>query len=302
MTRCTSHRHNVAWKSRVNASVLCLAHAGTQPSWRIPRQSLERLMGWHKAIAVANNKGKLWTHSGGSPQIISSVASLRFTYVRRSSTHLQWLMVPSFTFIDRTEPVSPTRRTTTSGPRLRPDVRHSASELHKFGEAIYRQVWDEFYRWEPGYASDILGDIKNNPVVRVRGGARKMAKSMAKRFSERTSCPVVASGGSATSSVVITEYATDSGARTTTVVPVPTVVLSDAKRLPPHPPYECCPPINRSILINETEASTAKFLPYAEDSSFPVESYLKKFEHLEWAQEFDPDCKHRTIPPPRNVS
>lgn len=117
-----------------------------------------------------------------------------------------------------------------------------------------------------------------------------MAKSMMKRFSERTPCPVVASGGSA--NVVITEYATGSGARTTTAVPIPTVVLSpDAKRFPPHPPYECCPPINRSILVNETEPSTAKFLPYAEDSSFPVESYLKKFEHLEWAQEFDPDLE-----------
>lgn len=198
-------------------------------------------------------------------------------------------MVPSFAFIDRTEPVSPTRRTTTSGPRLQPDVRHSASELREFGEAIYKQVWDEFYKWEPGYASDILGDIKNNPVVRVRGGARKMAKSMAKRFLERSPCPVVASGGSGTSNVVITEYATGSGTRTTTVVPISTAVLSDAQRLAPHPPYECCPPINRSILVNDVERSTAKFLPYAEDESFPVESYLKKFEHLEWAQEFDPD-------------
>lgn len=50
--RCTSHRHNVAWKSFSTVS-----RARGRAAWRIPRQSLERLMGWHKviiAVAVAH--------------------------------------------------------------------------------------------------------------------------------------------------------------------------------------------------------------------------------------------------------
>lgn len=206
-------------------------------------------------------------------------------------------MVPPFTFIDRTEPVSPIRPTTTSGPSLRPSVRHSASELRELGVTTYRKVWDEFYQWEPGYASGILADIKNNPVVRARG-ARNLAKSMVARFSERMPFPVVVSGDSATSKVVVTEY--DSPGTTPVAsasVSVPTVVLADADRLPPHPPYECCPPIHRSFLLNEFNVTTVKFLPYADDPTFPVKSYLEDFKHLEWAQEFDPDCKHQNLLP-----
>ncbi|KAL4065492.1 hypothetical protein V8B97DRAFT_1875329 [Scleroderma yunnanense] len=191
-------------------------------------------------------------------------------------------------FIDRTELVSPTRITATPEPRLPPDARNSASALRKFGETIYRQVWDEFYKWEPGYVAGILTDIENKPVVRVRGGARKMAKGMVRRLAERTPPSAIALD-SCSPVVVITEHPAGGGARTTTVRPIPTVVLDHPHHLPPHPPYESCPPTNRSILVPENEKSTAKFLPYADDPSFPFKSYLKKFSHLEWQDEFDPD-------------
>ncbi|KAI6119638.1 hypothetical protein EV401DRAFT_1861202 [Pisolithus croceorrhizus] len=69
------------------------------------------------------------------------------------------------------------------------------------------------------------------------------------------------------------------------------VVVLDASLFPPHAPYESCSPSSRSILVSEGERDTAKFLPYADEPTFPAKRHLAKFAHLEWEEKFDPDSE-----------
>lgn len=193
-------------------------------------------------------------------------------------------------FVDHTEPDSPTRSTVTPGPRLRADKRYSAAELRDFGLKIYRQVWREFYEWEPGYASRVLADVKNHPLFPVRSRTTQMARTMVKKVADGVpSLSVHSESDPETCIVSFTNHATY-GALTTAKVILPTVVL-DASLFPPHPPYENCSPASRSILVSEGERDTAKFLPYADEPTFPAKTHLAKFAHLEWEDEFDADLE-----------
>ncbi|KAI5990238.1 hypothetical protein EDD15DRAFT_1188951 [Pisolithus albus] len=52
-----------------------------------------------------------------------------------------------------------------------------------------------------------------------------------------------------------------------------------------------CSPASRSILVSEGERDTAKFLPYADEPTFPAKKHLAKFAHLEWEDEFNADSE-----------
>ncbi|KAI6143468.1 hypothetical protein BKA82DRAFT_4186253 [Pisolithus tinctorius] len=179
--------------------------------------------------------------------------------------------------------------TVTPGPRLQPDKRYSAAELRDFGVNTYRQVWQEFYEWEPGYASHVLTDVKNQPLFPVRSRTAQMARSLVKKVADGVPSPALLSEShSEACSVSFTKH-TAYGA-TTAKVMIPTVVL-DATQFPPHAPYECCAPASRSILVSEGDRDTAKFLPYADEPSFPAKTHLAKFARLEWEENFDPDLE-----------
>lgn len=189
----------------------------------------------------------------------------------------------------RVEPDSPTRSTVTPGPRLQADKRYSAAELRDFGVKTYRQVWQEFYEWEPGYASHVLTDVKNQPLFPVRSRTAQMARSLVKKVADGVRPPILyGESDSGACSVSFTKH-TAYGA-TTAKVMIPTVVL-DATQFPPHAPYECCAPASRSILVSEGDRDTAKFLPYADEPSFAAKTHLAKFARLEWEENFDPDLE-----------
>ncbi|KAI6035702.1 hypothetical protein EDC04DRAFT_3033614, partial [Pisolithus marmoratus] len=67
--------------------------------------------------------------------------------------------------------------------------------------------------------------------------------------------------------------------------------ILDASHFPPHAPYESCSPASRSILVRDGDRNTAKFLPYADEPSFPANAHLEKFARLEWEETFDPDLE-----------
>lgn len=67
------------------------------------------------------------------------------------------------------------------------------------------------------------------------------------------------------------------------------VITIDSDAFPPHPPYESCPPISRSVLTSPDLEHTLTFLPYADDDRFPAEAYQTKFDSFEWEMLLDPD-------------
>lgn len=184
---------------------------------------------------------------------------------------------------------SSTRRTDTS-PR---PAGHSASELRSIGMTIYQEVWDQFYSWEPGDASRMLSNIKDKPpTFPLKAGLTTMARDMAKMYRGKTRCSQEMHRTQESTAgawlVIVTEHSV-TGKMMTKMDALPVIVLHD-DLLSPHPPYECCTPTHRSVLVGpEGEENVVRFLPYADDASFPVKQYLKKFSRLEWEEDFDPD-------------
>ncbi|KIK95040.1 hypothetical protein PAXRUDRAFT_33188 [Paxillus rubicundulus Ve08.2h10] len=201
-------------------------------------------------------------------------------------------MQPS-TFIDRrTESNSPVSRSSSVGPYAEDQVNRSLSELKAVGSAAYKEVWDEFYNWEPGYCDQILGTL---PLLAAKTEVFKVAREMMVGFLDdtrdlgsgletkhpRTTDVVVAS---------MTHYDADGrGSIKQLIIPVTTV---DLGLVPPHPVYESCPPVSRSVRPDgHRHEDLVAFLPYADDKTFPAIEYLGGFESFDWETPFDPDLE-----------
>lgn len=208
-----------------------------------------------------------------------------------------------FEYIDRTEPDSPTPTPSTPTatsvpPSFPPSPRsHSFSELKQIGRDIYKQVWDEFYAWEPGDCAQILGTIPQSLLASKRQVAR-VAKAMVARLVDAHAQPgIPPSDTSSTADTVVmsvTHFDVSDAAshpgrvHRRTRHPIPVITI-DA--YPPHPKYESCPPVSRSVLVGGTQEHTLAFLPYADDDRFPAQAYQARFEVLEWETPFDPDSE-----------
>lgn len=206
-----------------------------------------------------------------------------------------------FEYLDRTEPGLPTPPTASVRPDADADADATSdprSRLTRLGRSVYKEVWDEFYAWEPGYCTQILATVPQ-PFPASKRQVTRVAKAMVARLVDdaewqervaalkRTVHRSGSLGGRDTAVVSVTHFpANASGGGKRTNVPIPVITI-DA--LPPHPKYESCPPISRSVLVDSAHEHTLSFLPYADDKRFTAEKYQAKFKFLEWEIPFDPD-------------
>lgn len=141
----------------------------------------------------------------------------------------------------------------------------------------------------------MLSNIKDKPpTFPLKAGLTTMARDMAKMYRGKTRCSQEMHRTQESTAgawlVIVTEHSV-TGKMMTKMDALPVIVLHD-DLLSPHPPYECCTPTHRSVLVGpEGEENVVRFLPYADDASFPVKQYLKKFSRLEWEEDFDPDLE-----------
>ncbi|KAI9463465.1 hypothetical protein HD554DRAFT_1314714 [Boletus coccyginus] len=203
-----------------------------------------------------------------------------------------------FAYIDRIEPYSPTSTTPTgtSFPPFDDPGPRSFSQLKELGLGVYKDVWNEFYDWEPGYCVEILGTVTQSLLASKRQVAR-VARAMVARLLDdalQHSIPKRMVDADGTDSVVmsVTHFDASAGHRgvhgRTTDVSIPVFTI-DA--YPPHPKYESCPPVSRSVLVDGAQEHILAFLPYADDDRFPAQEYQARFEILEWETPFDPDVE-----------
>ena len=200
-----------------------------------------------------------------------------------------------FAYIDRTEPGSPTSTTPTATPVLPSEdpTSRSPSDLKQLGRTVYKDVWNEFYDWEPGYCADILGTVTQSLLASKRQVAR-VAKAMVARLldddAHRERIPKITADETDTVVMSVTRFVASTGHRgvhrRTTDISIP-VITVDA--YPPHPKYESCTPASRSVLVDGAQEHILSFLPYADDDQFSARAYQAKFEILEWETPFDPD-------------
>ncbi|KAF8439795.1 hypothetical protein L210DRAFT_2179161 [Boletus edulis BED1] len=206
--------------------------------------------------------------------------------------------IDTFVYIDCTEPDSPTSTTLTATPfsPVSDDPSTRFSKRQNRGRDVYKEVWDEFYDWEPGYCAEILGTVTQSILASKRQVAR-VAKTTVARLLDDTAmqAPSVPLAQSGTDTVImsVTHFQHPrSGHRHVHTkrmdVPIP-VITTDA--LSPHPKYESCPPASRSVLMDDDREHILFFMPYADDERFPAQAYQDKFETLDWEIPLDPDVE-----------
>ncbi|KAG8215392.1 hypothetical protein J3R82DRAFT_8993 [Butyriboletus roseoflavus] len=215
-----------------------------------------------------------------------------------SPTSTSPLAMDLFAYIDRTEPSSPTSATPASGsvPPFEDPSSRTFSELKKLGRTTYKDVWNEFYDWEPGYCEDILRTVTQSILASKRQVAR-VAKTMVTKLlndaEERV--PGRLADGTDAVGISVTHF-TAGGHRgaheRTTELSIPVITI-DAYS--PHPRYESCPPVSRSVLVDVAHEQTLPFLPYADDDQFPAQEYQARFDFLEWETPFDPDGERSSL-------
>ncbi|KAG1730324.1 hypothetical protein EDB19DRAFT_1740854 [Suillus lakei] len=162
---------------------------------------------------------------------------------------------------------------------------YTYTELRELGLRIYKEVWKEFYEWEPRECQQIIHAFAGR---RVPGGREKYNRMIDQLFdpalqdldmqidSENPNQPLL----------VVTQY--DAEGRGISY-PLEVEEISVDPTFEAHPPYESCPPINQSIRFGVHE--TAAFIPYGDEDDFPVVKYLDSFQSFAWEEDFDPDSE-----------
>lgn len=207
-------------------------------------------------------------------------------------------MDQGFAFIDRTEPDSPTSTTPTATSFPRATATPSddpSSQLKQLGRQVYKEVWNEFYDWEPGYCAEILGTVTQSILASKRQVGRVAKATVAQLVdAPDTRIPRTwTADGTDVMVMSITHFDAPSGHHRrvqtrTTEVSIPVITINAYR---PHPKYESCPPASRSVLMDTFHEDTLSFLPYADEEQFPALEYQAKFGDLDWETPFDPDGK-----------
>lgn len=179
-------------------------------------------------------------------------------------------------FIDRTE----------AGDLFNPRPQPSEyTELRELGLQVYKEVWKEFYEWEPRECQQILDSFAGRRVFGERETYNKIIDQL---FDPALQDSEMRVENPTQSSLIMTQY--DAEGRGISY-PIEMEEISVDPTFESHPPYESCPPINQSITSDHHLRETAAFIPYADEEEFPVVEYLERFQHFAWEEDFDPDCK-----------
>ena len=177
-------------------------------------------------------------------------------------------------YIDRTE----------EGELFDPKPQSSEFTERELGLHVYKTVWKEFYEWKPGESQQILDSLAGR---RVPGERERFNNMIDQIFDPAFQDSAMHVENPNQPSVVVTQYNIDGRGIS---YPLEMEEISVDHTFESHPPYESCPPINQSITSNLSR-ETATFIPYGDEEGFPVIEYLERFEHLEWEEDFDPDCE-----------
>jgi hypothetical protein len=186
--------------------------------------------------------------------------------------------------LDRTEPVD-------GLGGFEQDFNRQTAGIKELGTSVYRECWDEFYRWEPGECQQLIVALPPDPsgsvdfeelidVLSSDNGA--WGRGFTMDVDPPTSETVV----------TVTIYDRDNSF-SQAQIPFDEVVVKAA--FAPHPTYESCPPTSKNIarrLDQPTELEKTRFIPYA-DEGFDAEEYAAEYQSFSWQVDFkDPDRKN----------
>jgi hypothetical protein len=167
---------------------------------------------------------------------------------------------------------------------------YSFAQLRKLGLKIYKEVWKQFYEWEPRECRHIIHALAGQ---RIHGEKEKYNKAIDQLLdlgALQDSEMQIDSKNPNKPSLVVSQYDAEGQSIS---YPLEMEEISVDPTFEAHPPYESCPPINQSMRFIVRE--TAAFIPYGDEENFPVMEYLDQFQSFAWEKDFDPDCKPESV-------
>jgi len=185
--------------------------------------------------------------------------------------------------LDRTEPVD-------GFAGFEQDFNRRTAGIKELGTSVYRECWDEFYRWEPGECQQLIvalpPDSPDSPdFEELIGVLSSDSDAWDQGFTMDVDPP------EPETVVTVTIYDRDSSF-SQALIPFDEVVIIAA--FAPHPTYESCPPTSNNIarrLDQPTEQSL--FIPYADEGfNANLKEYAEEYQSFSWQVDFnDPDRK-----------
>jgi len=152
---------------------------------------------------------------------------------------------------------------------------------------VSETVCSEFYAWDINYCQGTLRSLlvkapaspcypmKETEVAHAQKARKGTGRSRPKRAEEEFEILDVTDGPEGCIS---------------TIVPVEVVKLDEA--LKPHPSYEACTPLMRSISVGD-DPHLMPFMPFSDDPEFDYMSYNEQHKFFLWQiPNRDPDCAY----------
>ncbi|KAG1840820.1 hypothetical protein DFJ58DRAFT_809727 [Suillus subalutaceus] len=164
---------------------------------------------------------------------------------------------------------------------------YTYTELRELGLRIYKEVWKQFYEWEPRECRQIIHALAGRRVSGEREKYNKMIDQLLDPGALQDSEMRIDLENPNQPLLLVTQY--DAEGRGISYPLEMEEILVDPT-FEAHPPYESCPPINQSIRGWGVD-DTAAFIPYGDEEGFPVMEYLDQFQSFAWEEDFDPDSE-----------
>ena len=160
--------------------------------------------------------------------------------------------------------------------------------------SVLSQVQTEFTAWNVAYCHQILTSLAAPSTWRSCLHPDLRLASMDATPRSSSDVPSVSPVANSPAPLVFQElYSPDGVVIESSSMKLEIFHLSSS--LEPHPPYESCSPLHRSVFKGD-DSDNMDFIPYADDHTFDQTNHTYHYGTFSWQNTFDPDCEHFTRP------
>ncbi|KAI0350799.1 SET domain-containing protein [Trametes cingulata] len=156
----------------------------------------------------------------------------------------------------------------------------------------FREVWKDYYSWEPEYCASRLSGLS------VAQPSRPGDHSVAHEDADGGGHPNP-SGGTPGNPPTLQVYTTTAGAWHCSAIELQTNLVIYAPKA--YPVYESCAPASQNILHGD-DPNYMPFVPHADDPTFDHEDHVLEYKGLAWQESYrDPDTLEITLETARRL-
>ncbi|EGO29321.1 hypothetical protein SERLADRAFT_433320 [Serpula lacrymans var. lacrymans S7.9] len=156
------------------------------------------------------------------------------------------------------------------------------AKLQKVGTTVYREVWTEFYKWEPDYCQQRIDSLADDE------SAAWVVTTKLSEMIDHNEPQVLDNEMDMDSPSCVFARANPDGTFTESRIPLEEIFV---EYFEPHPNYESCLPTNKSFACGRGSFNLP-FIPYEDEPEFDVKEFLKGIDSFHWESDHeDPDIQ-----------